>query len=178
MNLTDLRPQYGRALLSREISESMLVYYTEVPDFWKSPHRPFRIFQWNKQLLRDSLPTMVRKCCLFNHFSTILTLLESVCFQKKEETNFHAPQFFCCGTTSMPIFFRWHVGSCHREQGMPCHLLPWLTSLLYYTALVKGVKVPRLLQQRPATWAFIWQPVHLQEEGEAHLHLLLMSLIQ
>lgn len=92
MNLTDLRPQYGRAVLSREISESMLVYYTEVLTSEKAPYRPFRICQWNKQLiLRDSLPTMVRKGCLLNHFSTILTLLESVCFQKKDETDFHAP---------------------------------------------------------------------------------------
>lgn len=56
MNLADLRPQYGRARLSREISESMLVYYIEVLTSARAPCRPFRICQWNKQLtLQDAL---------------------------------------------------------------------------------------------------------------------------
>lgn len=120
MNLTDLRPQYGRALLSREISESMLVYYIEVLTSEKAPYRPFRICQRNKQLiLQDNLLTMVGKGYLFNYFSTVLTLLKGICFQKRgkkerkkkntknkknQNKNLPCPQFSHNGTTVMPTF--------------------------------------------------------------------------
>lgn len=117
MNLTDLRPQYGRALLSREISESMLVYYIEVLTSERAPYRPFRICQWNKQLiLQDSLLTMARRCCLFNHFSTILTLSKNTCFQKREKGNkmFHVPNSFAMGQHLCPLF-----------EATPCVVLLW-----------------------------------------------------
>lgn len=134
MNLTDLRPQYGRALLSREISESMLVYYIEVLTSEKAPYRRFRICHWNKQLiLQDNLLTMVRKCYLFNYCSTIITLLKGMCFQKKDKKK----------TSMSPILSQWshvyahffkqqYVWFCCREQG---HLPPRLMGLRYETAI-------------------------------------------
>lgn len=118
MNLTDLRPQYGRALLSREISESMLVYYIEVLTSEKAPYRPFRICQRNKQLiLQDNLLTMVGKGYLFNYFSTVLTLLKGICFQKrgkKERKKKHKKQKKPKQKPSMPpILSQWNHSYAH-----------------------------------------------------------------